>query len=187
MTVDVLITNGKIVTLDTEEQTFESIAIQGERIAALGRDEQLRPLAGKQTRILDVGGRLVVPGLIDGHAHMDREGLKEALPSLAGCQSVDDVVERIAELAASTPVGEWIVTMPIGEPPFYEGVPDNLAEGRFPTRHELDRAAPELHRRQLGHRDITDDRRKHVVEIMRNTAGKNAQRFNFFRAHLFNS
>ena len=103
----------------------------------------MRPLADEHTRVIDVGGRLVVPGLIDGHAHMDREGLKEVLPSLAGCESIDDVLQRIAELAGSTPPGEWIVTMPVGEPPFYEGVPENLAEGRFPTRQELDRAAPE--------------------------------------------
>ena len=99
-------------------------------------------MAGADTRRIAGRGRCVMPGLIDGHAHMDREGLKEALPTLSGCRSVADVLARVEALVATTPAGEWIVTMPVGEPPFYEGVPDNLAEGRFPDRHELDRVAP---------------------------------------------
>ena len=79
------------------------------------------------TRAHHAGGKLVVPGLIDGHAHMDREGLKDMLPTLSGCTSIGDVLKRIAELAERTPPGEWIVTMPIGEPPFYEGVPGNAS------------------------------------------------------------
>jgi predicted amidohydrolase YtcJ len=74
---------------------------------------------------------------------MDREGLKDMLPSLAGCRSISDILKRIGELAERTPKGEWIVTMPVGEPPFYEGVPANLAENRFPTRKELDSVAPD--------------------------------------------
>ena len=74
---------------------------------------------------------------------MDREGLKDALPSLAGCVSIADIVERIAALAARAKPGEWIVTMPVGEPPIYADVPETLAEKRFPDRWELDRAAPD--------------------------------------------
>ena len=55
---------------------------------------------------------------------MDREGLKDIPPTLAGCRSIDDILQRIEAIAAETPKGEWIVTMPIGEPPFYYGVPD---------------------------------------------------------------
>ena len=54
-----------------------------------------------------------------------------------------DVLDRIATLVRTTPKGEWIVTMPIGEPPFYQSVPGILREGRFPTRTELDRVAPD--------------------------------------------
>ena len=74
---------------------------------------------------------------------MDREGLKEALPSLAGCNCIDDILQRVEQLVQAKPAGEWIVTMPIGEPPFYEGVPGVLRENRVPTRRELDRVSPE--------------------------------------------
>ncbi len=140
---DVIVTNGKIATLDPDNTIASAVAISGELISAVGSNSDIEALAGPTTKRIDASGRLVVPGLIDGHAHMDREGLKETLPSLAGCQSIKDVLERIRELAAQTAPGEWIVTMPIGEPPFYEGVPANLKENRFPTRHELDSVAPD--------------------------------------------
>lgn len=140
---DLVITNAKVATLDPGDTIAEAVAISGDRIARIGRTADIEALAGPGTRVIDAGGRLVVPGLIDGHAHMDREGLKDVLPSLAGCRSIADIQDRIRDLASRTPPGEWIVTMPVGEPPFYEGVPANLAENRFPTRAELDAAAPD--------------------------------------------
>src|SRR5215467_7539900 len=86
---------------------------------------------------------IAVPGLIDGHAHMDREGLKLRWPSLAGARSIDDVLDVVAGLVRRAAPGEWIVTMPIGEPPMYENVPGVLRENRWPTRHDLDRVAPD--------------------------------------------
>ena len=85
----------------------------------------------------------VVPGLIDAHAHMDREGLKDIYPSLAGARSIDDVLEMIRALVAGAEPGEWIVTMPIGDPPSYWDTPNNLKEKRFPDRRDLDRVAPD--------------------------------------------
>ena len=140
---DLILTNCKVVTLDPRDSRGSAVAVKGDRILAVGGDEDVERVAGPGTRRIDGLRRLVVPGLIDGHAHMDREGLKEVLPTLAGCRSISDVLGRIDALTSTTPPGEWIVTMPIGEPPFYEGVPDNLEEGRFPDRHDLDRVSPD--------------------------------------------
>lgn len=140
---DLIITNAKIATLDPADRMASALAVADGRFMAVGGDADVAALAGDNTRRIDAGGKLVVPGLIDGHAHMDREGLKDMLPTLSGCASIKDVLRRIAEIAERTPPGEWIVTMPIGEPPFYEGVPGNLAENRFPTRQELDSVAPD--------------------------------------------
>ncbi len=84
----------------------------------------------------------VVPGLIDGHAHMDREGLKFIYPSLAGARSIDDVLEIVEREVAMRSPGEWVVTMPLGEYPYYEFGPDLLVESRYPNRWDLDRVAP---------------------------------------------
>ncbi len=79
---DLVLTGGKIVTLDPRSRTVSALAIRGDRIAALGTDEEIAGLIGPDTRRIDLRGRLAVPGLFDGHAHMDREGLKLKWPSL---------------------------------------------------------------------------------------------------------
>jgi predicted amidohydrolase YtcJ len=140
---DLVLTGGKIVTLDPRSRTVEALAIRGDRIAALGQGDEIAHLVGPDTRRIDLRGRLAVPGLVDGHAHLDREGLKLKWPSLAGARSIDDILQIVEGLVRRAAPGEWIVTMPIGEPPLYEGVPDNLAEKRWPTRHDLDRVAPD--------------------------------------------
>jgi hypothetical protein len=73
---------------------------------------------------------------------MDREALRNVFPALGRVRSIRDVQDRIAELARGKAPGEWIVTMPIGDPPYYFDVPDILDEKRWPTRQELDAAAP---------------------------------------------
>src|SRR6266446_3466336 len=139
---DLVLTGGKIVTLDPRSRTVPALAIGGDRIAALGTNEEIARLIGPDTRRIDLRGRLAVPGLFDGHAHMDREGLKLRWPSLAAARSIEDILQIVDGLVRGAAPGEWIVTMPIGEPPLYEGAPDNLAEKRSPTRHDPDRVAP---------------------------------------------
>jgi predicted amidohydrolase YtcJ len=140
---DLIVINGKIVTVDGSNRIAEALACRGERIVAVGSAANVGALAGPETRTIDAGGRAVIPGLFDGHAHMDREGLKDVFPSLEGCASVRDVLDRIEALGKDAAPGEWIVTMPVGDPPYYWNVPGCLKEGRFPTRHELDEAAPD--------------------------------------------
>ena len=140
---DLILTNGRIITCDDGFRIAHAVAVRDGRIVAVGGNDEVAAMGGGAAEIIDAGGRAVVPGLIDGHAHLDREGLKPVFPSLAGCQCVDDVVQRIAALVEDKAPGEWVVTMPIGEPPYYWDVPDNLREKRFPTRWELDRVAPE--------------------------------------------
>src|SRR5580765_2541135 len=132
-TADLVLTGGKILTLDRHSRIVQALAVRGGRITALGRDAEIASLTGPDTRRLELRGRLAVPGLIDGHAHMDREGLKLKWPSLAGARSIDDILQVVDGLVRRAAPGEWIVTMPIGEPPLYEGVPDTLAEKRWPT------------------------------------------------------
>jgi predicted amidohydrolase YtcJ len=84
----------------------------------------------------------MMPGLIDCHAHMDREGLKGVYPALGQVRSIKDIQDAIADLARGARPGDWIVTMPIGDPPYYFDMPELLAEKRWPTRQELDIAAP---------------------------------------------
>jgi predicted amidohydrolase YtcJ len=134
--------NGKIITCDRQSTIAQAVAVDGERTAAVGRNSDIQSLIGPETRVIDLQGRAVIPGLVDAHAHMDREGLKEVMPSMAGLRSVEAIVERIAALAAQARPGEWIVTMPLGDPPEYDLAEADMTPGQWPTRHDLDRAAP---------------------------------------------
>jgi predicted amidohydrolase YtcJ len=139
---DLILKNGKIITVDAAFTIAQAIAIAGDRIVGVGPDAAMAAHTSPATRIIDLNGKTVIPGLVDGHAHMDREGLKHVYPSLGRVRSIGDIQARIAELARTAKPGEWIVTMPIGDPPFYFDLPDSLAERRWPTRQELDVAAP---------------------------------------------
>lgn len=139
---DLILINGKIITVDSAFTVAHAIAIAGDRILAVGPNAAMASMSGPATRVVDLKGKAVIPGITDGHAHMDREALRNVFPALGQVRSIRDIQDRIAELARTKQPGEWIVTMPIGDPPYYFDVPETLAEKRWPTRQELDVAAP---------------------------------------------
>ncbi|HEV8586097.1 MAG TPA: amidohydrolase family protein [Methylomirabilota bacterium] len=140
---DWIFENARVLTQDPRRPFAAALAIAGGRVAAAGGRSEVRRWRGRGTRVVDAGGATVVPGLVDAHAHLEREGLKSVFPSLARCRSIADIQDVIRRLAARTPKGEWIVTMPVGAPPFYPDPPATLAERRWPTRADLDAAAPD--------------------------------------------
>ena len=140
---DRIFANGRILTLDTRRPRATALAVAGGRIAAVGDRADVKAWRARRTEVVDLRGATVIPGLVDAHAHLDREGLKSKYPSLARCRSIGDIQLLVRRLAARTPRGSWIVTMPVGSPPFYQDAPGGLAEQRWPTRTELDVAAPD--------------------------------------------
>lgn len=137
-----MILHGAVCVDPVEGIDGDAVALAGERIVAAGPMGRIAAYAGPDTRMIDCSGCTLLPGMIDGHAHMDREGLKSILPSLAGTRSVKEVVARIADEAARRAPGEWIVTMPLGTPPLYLDGDNPFGDGTLPDRHDLDRAAP---------------------------------------------
>ena len=99
MAAELVLLNGKVITVDGGFRIAEALAVAGGRIVAVGDNAEIADLKGPQTRVIDAAGRAVVPGLVDGHAHLDREGLKSLLPSMAGVKRIDDILGRIAALA----------------------------------------------------------------------------------------
>ena len=139
---DLIVTNGRIITCDAAFRIARAVAVKDGCISAIGGDDEIAALADEATQRIDAAGHAVMPGLIDGHAHLDREGLKTVFPSLADCACIDDVLQRIEALVRDAAPGEWVVTMPIGAPPYYWNQAESLREKRFPTRWELDRVSP---------------------------------------------
>jgi predicted amidohydrolase YtcJ len=138
-----ILRHGKIITVDRQGTIAEAVAIDGDTILHVGSSAEMQPFIGPETRVIELHGACVIPGLIDAHAHMDREGLRELFPSLAGAQSVREVVGLIAREVAAKPPGQWLVTAPLGTPPYHFDVAEMLAENRVPTRWDLDAVSPE--------------------------------------------
>ena len=139
---DIILHGGKVLTCCHDDSIEQAVAIRGELVQAVGSDQDVLALAGPNTRTINLQGRTVIPGIIDIHAHMDREGLKRIYPSLEGATSISDILGIVETLVAQKRPGEWVVTMPVGDPPNYADVPGNLRERRFPNRWDLDTVSP---------------------------------------------
>ena len=140
---DIILHNGQVLTVDASDSIQQAVAVRGETIQAVGSDGDVLALGGPDTTTINLRGHTVIPGIIDIHAHMDREGLKGICPSLEGVRSIADILAVVRRQVAEKHPGEWVVTMPIGDPPNYADMPGNLTEGRFPTRWELDKVSPQ--------------------------------------------
>ena len=140
---DIIFHAGKVLTVDSGDSVEQAVAIRGESVQAVGSDQGVLGLAGPNTKTIDLQGRTVIPGIIDIHAHMDREGLKRIYPSLEGAVSIPEVLELIKQQVAQKRPGEWVTTMPVGDPPNYADLPASFQEGRFPNRWDLDKVSPE--------------------------------------------
>lgn len=139
---DRILVNGHILCVDPQFQVVEAVAIRGDRILATGPTSEIRALAGPDTTIEDLGGAGVLPGLIDAHNHLLSTGQVLQQVTLYDCRSIPEILDRVADRARTTRPGTWIIGRGWDE--------SLLAEGRHPTRWELDRAAPDhpvvLHR-----------------------------------------
>lgn len=136
--VDLVLDNGKIVTVDNSFAVATALAVSGERIIAVGSNRDVRALANDDSQVIDLEGRTVVPGLIDSHIHALGYGLhisRHVMFSTGERLSVGDMLERIGARAAELPEGEWIYV----RGPYSL---DFIDEGRLPNREELDPVTP---------------------------------------------
>lgn len=130
---DLILFGGRVLTLDKAGTRTSAIAVRDGRVLAVGSDRDMMILAGPQTRRHDLGGRSVIPGFVETHTHPYFFGLTLDATVDAGTppnESMDDLVERVAQAARTTPPGEWIVG--------YRYDDTLLREGRHPTRRDLD-------------------------------------------------
>jgi predicted amidohydrolase YtcJ len=128
---DLILRNGKIVTVDQKFTIQQAIAVKGGKIAAVGSDAAvLKAERGPETKVIDLKGKTVLPGLVDAHVHAVDSGLSEFRASLPPLNSFDAVRAFVSQQAAKTPKGEWIVVP--------RTFPTRLKELQMPTRESLD-------------------------------------------------
>ena len=133
---EVVLTNGKILTVNKDFSIQEAVAITAGRLVAVGSDGEIRRWTGPHTRVINLGGRTVIPGLIDSHIHATVAGLTwDSELHWELTQSFAEGLRQIAAAARTKPAGTWIV---VGG----GWVPTQFAERRFPTRADLDAVAP---------------------------------------------
>jgi predicted amidohydrolase YtcJ len=130
--VTLLLTNGKVFTADEQGTVAQAVAIDGERIVAVGTDAEIRR-GYTAARTIDLRGRLVTPGFNDAHIHFLNGGLAMMRVDFNGATTLAETKRRIAEKARALPEGSWILG---------RGWDHTLWGGQWPTRQDLDEVAP---------------------------------------------
>lgn len=135
---DIILTNGKIITVDDRFTVARAVAIRGDRIVAVGTDEEIAWLGGPSTRRIDLGGKAVIPGLIDNHMHLLRAGRTwQREVRWDGIGSRAGALERLRARANEVAPGEWVFNLG-------GWTIDQFSDDSSPfTRDELDAIAPE--------------------------------------------
>lgn len=132
---DLVLHHGRIATVDPQFRIAEAMAVKGDRILAVGTSDDVRRLAGPKTVQVDLAGRLVLPGLIDSHSHPPDAAMYEFDHPVPEMETVADVLAYIKSRAKVLAPGQWVGIQQV--------FITRLRDQRFPTRAELDAAAPE--------------------------------------------
>ncbi|HLE72126.1 MAG TPA: amidohydrolase [Vicinamibacteria bacterium] len=138
---DLVLRNGKIVTVDETRPQAQALAAKDGLIVAVGSDEELEPYIGDETRVIDLGGMLAVPGLIEGHGHYMSWGASLMELELRHARSWEEIVATVAEAVESASPGEWIVGRGWHQDK-WDHRPSPSVEG-LPTHEGLSAASPE--------------------------------------------
>jgi predicted amidohydrolase YtcJ len=133
-TADLIALSGKVFVADSELSLVEAFAVTNGKFSAVGSNEEITKLRGDQTEVIDLQGRMVLPGLIDSHVHAAAASMIEFGNTIPDMETIGDVLQYVRDRAATTEEGEWIVLRQI--------FITRLKEQRFPTKLELDEAAP---------------------------------------------
>ncbi len=131
---DVIITNGRIYTVDDARPVVSALAVRGGRVAFAGDVRGAMVLRGPQTRVVDLGGKTVIPGMVDSHGHVANLGEALANVDLVGSTSEDEVIARVVAKARGVPAGQWITGRGWDQ--------NRWGNTAFPTNDKLSAALP---------------------------------------------
>jgi predicted amidohydrolase YtcJ len=162
---DVIFLNGNIYTVNEHQPKAEALAVKGDRIIFVGSNSDARKQKGDATRLVDLHGQTVVPGLTDSHYHILGVGERELGLNLEGTGSLEDLLAKVKARVAKTERGKWVTGRgwieTFWKPPV------------FPTRADLDKVAPEnpiFLRRADGHGAVVNSAAMKIAGISKETA-----------------
>jgi predicted amidohydrolase YtcJ len=132
---DLIVLDGKIITVDSGFSVHQAMAVEANRIVAVGSNEDIVKLKSDQTEMLALGGKVVLPGLFDSHTHPVEAAMTEFDHPIPGMETVQDVLNYFKSRAGVLEDGQWIVLQQV--------FITRLREQRYPTKAELDQVAPQ--------------------------------------------
>src|SRR4029079_13239954 len=137
---DLVLTNGRIVTVEDAQPEAEAMAISGDRIQALGSAADIKRMIGPNTQVIDLQGQLAIPGFIESHGHFTGVGGAQLQLNLMNVQSWDEIVKMVAEAVSHAKPGQWIYGRGWHQEK-WTSHPEPNVEG-FPTHASLDKVSP---------------------------------------------
>ncbi len=132
---DLVLLNGKIITVDADDSIVEAVACKGEKFLAVGSNDDIKNYVGEHTKVIDLEGKTVTPGFVDTHVHFSGGGRRARSVDLRYVRSMDALIEELRKKAETLPKGRWIQGFGYNE--------SKLTEKRFPNRYDLDKASTE--------------------------------------------
>ncbi|MBI2833881.1 MAG: amidohydrolase [Acidobacteria bacterium] len=167
---DAIYVNATVITMDPAHPSAQAVAVRGDRIAVVGSNADVRKLADSHTTVVDLAGKVLLPGFVEPHNHFPGSG-SSALFSvnlssapLGPITSIDDLVAALREKAQSTPKGQWVQGRGHDQ--------TLLKEGRHPTRYDLDKASPDhpiYITHNSGHLSIANSKALELAHITKDT------------------
>ena len=136
-----LFSSGKVITVDSRFTIAEAVLVANGRILAVGKLDDVSSQAPTGTRAIDLGGRTLMPGFIDTHGHVALFGLDELKVQLRGARSKAEILDRLRAAVVNAQKGAWVVSMPIGDPPYFLNADELRRNGEIPSLAELDAIA----------------------------------------------
>jgi predicted amidohydrolase YtcJ len=131
---DLIVTNARIYTVDDARPIVSAMAVRDGKVLFIGSPREASALKGAGTRVVDLGGRTVIPGMVDAHAHLLGLGQSLHTVNLFGAKSYDEVIARVVERAKGLPPGQWLLGRGWDQ--------NQWGDTRFPTHEALSRAVP---------------------------------------------
>ena len=167
---DLVLTNGRVVTVEESQPEAQAIAVTGDRIVAVGSSGDIRQYVGPATKVVDVSGQLVVPGFVEGHGHFTGVGAAQLNLNLMNARSWDEIVTMVAEAVKTAKPGQWIRGRGWHQEK-WTATPTPNVEG-FPTHASLDRVSPEnpvVLTHASGHASFANGKAMQVSGLTRKT------------------
>src|SRR5882724_9464993 len=162
---DLVFKNGNIYTANESMPRAQAVAVKGDRIVFVGSNDAVQKLVGKDTRVVDLHGNTVLPGITDAHHHLSGVGFREMTLNLEGITNLQDFLAKVNARAEQTKPGEWISGRgwieTFWKPPI------------FPTRWDLDKVTPNnpaFFTRADGHALVANSAALKLSGIDKNTA-----------------